>query len=110
MSEDTPRAARKTRARRRTQAQEGNFDNVEFLDGALSEPANVLRLKLKQLASMPAGSAVRRVLVLTEIISEDGRGIDIVWSEGDDEQFFIVHDSLASMLTRALSALTSTDE
>ena len=84
-----------------------NFDNVEFLESSLEDPLNVLRAKLKDLSTLPKRTAIRRVLVITEVISEEGRGIDVVWSEQPDEEPWIVQDSVVSLLTRVSYAVGS---
>lgn len=112
MSDDKSRATRKRTARTaQPDSTKGNFDNVEFLDASLADPLNVLRLKLKQLSSLPQGVRVRRVIVMVDVISEaEGRGLDINWNEEDDEPFYVVQDSILSMLARVTAALASSND
>lgn len=85
------------------------FANVEFLENSLSDPLNVLRAKLKELSELPDDVLVRRVLIITDLRNEDGRGLDVIWSEDDDESTFAAQDALISMLTRVKNIIASGD-
>jgi hypothetical protein len=107
---DEPRATRRV-AKPQPDETKGNFENVEFLDTSLADPLNVLRLKLKDLSSLPAGIQVRRVMIVCDVISEEtGRGIDLTWSEGADESIYAVQDSIISLLTRVQQIIATTYE
>lgn len=86
------------------------FSNVEFLETALSDPLNVLRAKLKFLEELPDDVLPRRVIIITDLISEEGRGLDVTWSEGSNESPFNVQDSVISMLTRVKIALAESGD
>lgn len=105
MADETSRATDPNTVTRASPVKE--FSNVEFLDSALANPLNVLRAKLKELSDLPDGVLTGRVLIITEVHNDDGRGFDVVWSEGDDESACVVQDSILAMLTRVKNALSS---
>lgn len=79
----------------------GEFTNVAFLESSLADPSNVLRLKLKHISGLPEGMIVRRVLVIMDVLSEeDGRGLDVTWSEGEEEFSLDVQDAVLALLAR----------
>lgn len=98
MADETSRASEKTSSAR--SSAKPDVSNVEFLESSLQNPVNVVRATLKQLENLPENVAIRRVVVITEVLTEEGRGLNAVWSEGDHEQPYEVQDSLVSMLTR----------
>lgn len=105
MSDETSRAAEKNSTVRPVSSKP-EFENVEFLEESLQDPLNVLRLKLKDLSDLPEGLRVRRIVIMTDIASPDGRGLDITWSESRDESFSDTQDAVLAMLLRVQTALT----
>jgi hypothetical protein len=80
---------------------EPDYNNITFLQSSLSDPANVLRLKLKHLSELPETIQVRRVVVIVDVLDdEEGRGLDVTWSEQDNETYHDVQDSLLSLMER----------
>lgn len=85
------------------------YENVEFLECSMSDPKNLLRIKLRDLDELPEEYIARRVVVITELVSKDGREVTFDWSEGDGEPSYVVHDSLVALVSRVLSAISSAD-
>ena len=92
----------------RTPGKPAEFSNVEFLDTSLTDPTTVLRKKLKELSELPEEVTARRVLIITEVIDDEGRrGLDVTWSDSSEEPDYVVVDSVVSMLSRVHTALLS---
>lgn len=103
MSDDVaPRRPKRSRKPKPTP----DLSNVSFLETA-TDPANVLRAKLKSFDDLPESVGLRRVLVITEYITEDGRELDISWSESPNEPFYVTQDSLLSMVSRTTAVIAA---
>lgn len=98
MSDETSRVVEFPDSTARTS--KTDFSNIEFLETSLADPLNVLRIKLRDLSEMPDHVHIRRVIVITETITDDGRGLDVVFNEHDEEPTYVIQDSLVSILER----------
>lgn len=105
MGDETKRAAK-----RAATTPKNDFANVEFLSSSLSSPTNVLRAKLKELSELPAGVTIRRVMIVCDVLTDDGRELDVVWSAHDDEPPFIIQDSIVSLLTRVQQVMANSED
>lgn len=78
------------------------LENVEFIGQALKDPLNVLRLKLKEMGELSADSAVaiRRIIVITDYNTDEGRSVGIMFSEGEHESEEDAEDAVLAVLTK----------
>lgn len=111
MSDETSRVADVVNLASVTRSQpksSPDFGNVEFLESSLSDPLNALRSKLKELLeASEAGIRVRRIVILTDLVDETGRGLDVAWSDAQpNEDTSDALDSVLAMMLRAQAALT----
>lgn len=111
MADETSRAADASEAlAARTKSRTLDFSNVEFLDQSLSNPRNALRSKLKELDELPDSIRVRRIVILTDLVDETGRGLDVTWSDVEGEESHDTLDSVVAILMRVQNALISSSE
>lgn len=84
-----------------------SLDNVEFIGQALKDPLNVLRVKMKELGEIAEDTsiAIRRVIVITEYMTEDGRSTGIMFSEREHETDLDAEESVLATLTRLQASM-----
>lgn len=89
------------------EAEPTGLENVEFIGQALKDPINVLRLKLKEMGEVAedASVAVRRVVVITQYDTDEGRHVGIMFSEGDHESEEDAEDAVLALLTRLQASM-----
>lgn len=94
-------------AARAIEVESTGLENVEFIGQALKDPLNVLRLKMKELSEVAtdASVAIRRVIVITDYVTEEGRSLGIMFSEGEHESEEDAADSVLSTITRLQTSM-----